>query len=210
MDPLIQFTSEECRLIQDTQFFRTKAIVTQKVKEILQRLHVEISEEVALWNPLAPDGVDFRKGQFVKGEHLLDFPYLYLDLPKFFSQSEKFTFRSLFWWGHHFIFALFLEGSHLESYKSNLMTAYEQLAQGGFFLLMTDTPWEWRKEPEYLLEIRTDNRDEVATALASRRFLKLQRYIEFDHPAVQAGRIVETGRESLRLIKPIVSGPSGG
>ena len=205
MDPPICFTPEEGRLVQDTHFFRTKAIITEKVKEILHRLHGEISEELALSNLLAPDGVDLEKGQFVKGEHLLDFPYLYLDLPKIFTQSEKFTFRSLFWWGHFFIFAFILEGKYLECYKSNLLEAYDRIAAGGFSLLMTETPWEWRKEPQFLLEIRRDNRQKVASALASRSFLKIHRYIDLNHPDFLEGRIVQAGRETFRLMKPIVS-----
>ena len=208
MAPLIRFTPEEGRLIQDTHFFRTKAAVTVKVKEILRGLHAEIAQELAISKLLAPEGVDLAQGQLVKGEHLLDFPYLYLDFPKLFTQAEKFAFRSLFWWGHFFVFALILEGRHLDRYKSNLLEAYDRVAEGGFSLLLTETPWEWREDPQFLLEIRTDNRRAVASALAFRPFLKIHRYFHFSDPELLEGRIVQAGGETFRLLKPIVTEPA--
>lgn len=103
----IYFTPAERSLIQETHFFQAKAIITKKVKRMLEGLHAALKEELAASSLLAPEGVDTTTGQFVKGEHLHDFPYQYLDLPKYFSHDEKFTFRSLFWWGHHFVLGLF-------------------------------------------------------------------------------------------------------
>ena len=198
------FTPEELALIQDTRFFPAKAIITDKIKQTLHHLHKALKEEISATRFLAPEGVDFEAGQFVKGEHLLDFPYQYLDLPKLFTNAEKFAFRSLFWWGHHFIFALIVEGRHLPRYKENLLSAYERLADRGLYLLMTETPWEWRKDPLYLLEIRKDNKDDIASALASRSFLKIQRFIELDDPRFEKGEIVQEGRETFRLLMKVV------
>lgn len=205
MDPISRLTPEELKLIEDTHFFQTKAIVTRKIKAALNALHAGLREEIQSAAFLAPDGVDVETGQFVKGEHLLDFPYLYLDLPKLFTHQEKFTFRSLFWWGHHLVFAWILEGTHLSRYKQNLIDAYADLADQGLFLLMTETPWEWRSAPIYVLEIRMDNREEVSRAVTSRTFLKIQRFVPFDHPSLLEGRIVEMGRSSFRLMRPVVS-----
>lgn len=93
----LPLTAEERALIKDTSFFRAKAAIGKKVKENLLALHEALKEEIALSSLLAPEGTDLQGGQFVKGEHLQDFPYQYLDFPKFFSHTEKFTFRSLFW-----------------------------------------------------------------------------------------------------------------
>lgn len=204
MDRSIQFTPAERSLIQETHFFQTKAIISRKVKQILEQLHVALKEELFTVSLLAPEGVDTTIGQFVKGDHLRDFPYQYLDLPKFFSQDEKFTFRSLFWWGHHFVFALILEGPHLDRYKRNLLNSYDRLADQGLYILMAPTLWEWENRPELLLEIRKDNREAVESALATRPFLKIQRFIGFDDPVFEKGDIVRTGRKIFQLMKVIV------
>lgn len=204
-DRSIQFTEAERSLIQDTHFFQTKTVITRKVKQLLEQLHLSLREALADGSFLAPEGVDLQVGQFVKGEHLHDFPYQYLDFPKFFSQEEKFTFRSLFWWGHHFVFALILEGPHLEQYKQNLLNAYDRLADQNLYILMAPTLWEWEKRPELLLEIRKDNRRTVEAALATRPFLKIHRYIRFESPLFEKGGLAEEGVATFRLMKAIMA-----
>lgn len=205
MDRSIQFTPAERSLIQETHFFQTKAIISRKVKQVLEQLHVALKEELFTVSLLAPEGVDTTIGQFVKGEHLHDFPYQYLDLPKYFSQDEKFTFRSLFWWGHHFVFALILEGPHLDRYKRNLLSSYDRLADQGLYILMAPTLWEWEKRPELLLEIRKDNREGVEAALATRPFLKIHRFIPFESPIFEKGGLVAEGTKTFRLMSDIVT-----
>jgi hypothetical protein len=201
----LPLTDEERTLIKDTSFFRAKAAINKKVKENLLILHEALKEEVVLSSLLAPAGTDLQTGQFVKGEHLDDFPYQYLDFPKLFSHAEKFTFRSLFWWGHHVVFAWILEGSDLEQYKKNLLASYDRLADQGLSILLAPTPWEWRNHPELLLEIRSDNKESVSEAVAVRSWLKIQRIIGFDHPLFVENRLTEAGRETFRLMKIIVS-----
>ena len=204
MDPSIQFTPAERHLIQDTHFFQTKAVITKKVKRLLEQLHTALKEELAISSLLAPEGIDTQVGQFVKGEHLHDFPYQYLDFPKYFSQEEKFTFRSLFWWGHHFVFALILEGPQLDRYKENLLKSYDRLADQGLHILMAPTLWEWEKRPELFLEIRKDNRATVEAALATRPFLKVHRFIDFNDSVFEKGELAETGRRVFQVLKGII------
>ncbi|HZR46488.1 MAG TPA: hypothetical protein VFA47_07280 [Candidatus Manganitrophaceae bacterium] len=201
----LPLTADERALIKDTSFFRAKVAIGKKVKENLVALHEALKEELALSSLLAPEGTDLQNGQFVKGEHLQDFPYQYLDFPKFFSHDEKFTFRSLFWWGHHFVFAWILEGAHLEEYKKNLLSSYDQLADQGLSILLAPTPWEWRNHPELILKIQSGNKGAVAEAVAPRPWLKVQRIIGFDHPLFVENRLTEAGRETFRLMKAIVS-----
>lgn len=201
----VPFTADERALIKDTSFFRAKAVIGKKVKGTLLALHDALKEEIVLSSLLAPEGVDLQIGQFVKGEHLEEFPYQYLDLPKFFTHTEKFTFRSLFWWGHYFVFAFILEGPYLEQYKKNLLASYEKISGQGLSVSLASTPWEWRNHPELLLEIRSDNEKVVADALVTRPWLKIQRIIEFDDPRFEEGRMIEAGRETFRLMRGIVS-----
>ncbi len=205
MDKSILFTPGERNLIQDTHFFKTKAVITKKVKQMLEQIHAALREELAHTTLLAPEGVDIEVGQFVKGEHLHDFPYQYLDFPKYFSQEEKFTFRSLFWWGHYLVFALILEGRYLDQYKRNLLKSYDQLADQGLHILMAPTLWEWEKRPELLLEIRKDNREAVEAALATRPFLKIHRLIDFENPAFEKGEIAGEGVRTFRFMKIIAA-----
>lgn len=204
IEKIICFTPEENALIQDTRFFETKARVSQKVKTLLEQIHLVLKKEMPARGLLLPQGFDSANFQFVKGEHLLNFPYRYLDFPKHFKNKEMLTFRTLFWWGHFFVFALMLEGQFLAQYKRNILAHYSALSDQGLFILMTETPWEWRLESRYLLEIRRDNQAGVKKALASRTFLKIHRYLKFDQAAVREGKGVEEALNAFRLLAPLL------
>lgn len=201
----VRLTDQERRLLQDTTFFPSKAAIAEKVKHWLMELRDALSREMETGRFLMPDGTDVRQGQLVKGEHLLDFPYHYLDCPKYFSQGEMFAYRTLVWWGHDVVFALILQGHHLERYKANLLAAYDQLADRELSLLMTDTPWEWRRDDTYLLPLRLDNRAVVEGALAGRPFLKLHRHVSFDHRAIIDGLLADEGLATFRLMSIILA-----
>lgn len=201
----VRLTDQERRLLQDTTFFPSKAAIAEKVKHWLMELRDALSREMETGRFLMPDGTDVRQGQLVKGEHLLDFPYHYLDCPKYFSQGEMFAYRTLVWWGHDVVFALILQGHHLERYKANLLAAYDQLADRELSLLMTDTPWEWRRDDTYLLPMLRRNRELVEAALARRSFLKLHRCLSLDHPAIVEGRLAEEGLATFRLMSIILA-----
>src|SRR5438132_6385492 len=132
----ILFTPEELALLGDEQFFRAKARIMTKMKAIVEGVYDGLQRELAGVTLLAPAGFSPKSHQFVKGEHLEDFPYQYLDYFKHFRGEEKFTFRTLLWWGHHIVFALILEGGHLIQYKKNLMTRYGGVADQGLALCL--------------------------------------------------------------------------
>jgi hypothetical protein len=205
MQPEDRFTPEEMVLVADRQFFPAKARIMAKVRQVLEAVQAGLKADLAGVELLAPPGFDPAKVQFVKGEHLEQFPYQYLDCPKHFAGDEKFTFRSLFWWGHHFIFALILEGDHLLRYKRNLINRYHEVAGRELHLSLAPTPWEWNYGEGYTLPITHDRKPEVSAVLAGRKFVKLARYIALDDPAVRESRVPEIAREAWRAILPIVT-----
>lgn len=199
------FTANELALIADQEFFRTKAHVTIKVRHTLEALHAVYQKEVAGSKLVTPAGFDLTRCQFVKGEHLEDFPYQYLDFPKHFLGRDKLTFRSLFWWGHHFVFALILEGEGLSRYKSNVLNRYHTIAGRQLSLCLSPSLWEWKSGDGYTLALTPERRSEVAAVLSSRGSFKVARFVPYDDPAVADGRIIEVGREALRGVLPIIT-----
>lgn len=204
MDQPILFTADELSLLGDAQFFRAKARIMKRVRMILEALHAGLKADLAGLPLLTPPGFDPTKFQFVKGEHLEDLPYQYLDFPKHFAGDEKFTFRSLFWWGHHFVFALILEGEDVRRYKQNLISRYSEVADRRLCLCLGPSPWEWKRGEGYTLPLTRDRRPEVSAVLAERPFFKLARFVPPDDPAVKEGRVAEVGRETFRALLPII------
>ena len=199
------FTEEECRLIGDEQFFLQKAQIMKKIRALLDGLYTELRADVTGGHLLAPPSFDLTKCQFVKGEHLEDYPYQYLDFPKHFEGDEKFTFRSLFWWGHHFVFAMIMEGAALLQYKQNLINRYHEVAGRDLHLSLSHSPWEWKQGEGYTVPVTHDRKSEVAAVLAGRRFFKLSRFVRHDDPLVIGGRLIEVGRETFRTILPVIT-----
>src|SRR5437667_5425925 len=201
----ILFTPKELTLLGDEQFFRAKARIMKKMKAIVEGVYDGLQRELAGVTLLAPAGFNPAAHQFVKGEHLEDFPYQYLDYFKHFRGEEKFTFRTLLWWGHHIVFALILEGGHLTQYKKNLMTRYEGVADQSLALCLGGTPWEWKRGEGYTMELTWDRKVDLVALLSHRSFLKLARFIPFNDLAVGAGHIPEIGCSTLRDPFPVIT-----
>lgn len=205
MDHPVRFTPEEISLVADEKFFPAKARIMKKVRGILDEVHAGLKADLAGVELLAPPDFDVARFQFVKGEHLEAFPYQYLDFPKHFSGEDKLTFRSLFWWGHHVVFALILEGGQLRRYKQNLINCYHEVAGRQLCLCLGPTPWEWREGEGYTLPLTHDRKPEVAAVLSNRPFFKLARFVRLDDPVVIEGRLPQIARESFRTLLPVIT-----
>jgi hypothetical protein len=203
-DPVL-FTPDELRLLGDQTFFRAKAQTMKKMKAILEGVHGDLQKELTGVELLAPESFNPAAHQFVKGEHLEDFPYQYLDFFKHFDGEVKFTFRTLLWWGHHIVFALILEGGRLAQYKKNLMNRYGKVADQGLSLCLGSTPWEWKRGEGYTMELPWERKSELQALLDRRSFVKLARFVPFDDRVVLEGRIPELGAATLRQLLPIVT-----
>jgi len=201
----ILFTPEELALVADDKLFCAKAAITPKIRAMLEAVHAGLKQELAGVSLMAPPGFDPDKCQYVKGEHLEDHPYQYLDFPKHFEGDNKFTFRTLFWWGHHVVFALILEGDGLRSYKQNLINRYGQVAGRDLHLCLSPTLWEWKQGQGYTMPLARDRKSDVAAVLSNRPFFKLARFIPMDDPIVRRGRLAQAGRQAFAAMLPVIA-----
>jgi hypothetical protein len=152
----------------------------------------------------APEQTDFVHGQLVRGERFHQRPYVYLDFPKFFSRQAMFSYRSFFWWGWDFVFALILSGPHLDLYKKNLVKHLDHLTGKGFYLSIASDPWEWRKVSPKTLMLTGQPPREIQKILAGMEFLKIQYFVELDHPLWAEGGLVEEGIRIFDALKSVV------
>jgi hypothetical protein len=200
-----RFTPEELALIRDTHLFHVKARAAETIRAILDAIHTTLQVELKTRPFLTPPDFDPAKYQFVKGEHLEDFPYQYLDFPKHFVGDDKFTFRSLFWWGHHTVFALLLEGRLMKRYKKNIVDRFQSLADRGFCLSLAPTLWEWKTGEGYTLPITRDRKSQMAAVLADRSCIKVARFVPHTDRAVEEGRLSHVACETWRALLPIIA-----
>lgn len=198
-------SEDEITLLADAQFFRKKAAVGAKIRSMLDATEAALRRELEQVSLTGPPGFDVANRQLVKGEHLEDFPYQYLDCPKHFAGGNTFTFRTLLWWGHHVACALLLQGQGLKQYKKNIVDRFHQLAGKELELSLAPTLWEWKRGEGYTLPITHDRKAQIAAVLAERSFVKIMRCIPLDDPRIRAGHLPELGAETLRALLPIVT-----
>jgi len=205
MSDSLRFTDEEAALLEDAQFFRKKAKITKKIRQQLEAARDALKIEIGEATLLTPPEFDAGNVQFVKGEHLEEFPYQYLDCPKHFHGTEKCTFRTLFWWGHHVACAWILEGSVVKQCKKHLVDRFHSIAGQDLELSILPTLWEWKRGEGYTLPITHDRKAQVAAVIAERAFLKIVRFVSVDDPRVKAGELARVSREAFRAMRPIVT-----
>ncbi len=198
------FTADERAVLADQDFFRQKATISVKIKHVLEQLHHRLEAEISSQPLLTPEGFDPQAKQFVKGEHLEDFPYQYVDFPRFYNREDKFAFRSLVWWGHHIIFALIVEGALVKQYRHNLFTRFSEVADRHLCLCLSPSLWEWKTGPGFTLAITQHHRSEIAAALDHRTFFKIARFMPLDDPAIETGTVVDEGLKTFQAVLPII------
>jgi hypothetical protein len=198
------FTDEETALLNDAQFFRKKARISEKIRTQLERTCEALKAELSrgLLHDLPHDGTTV---QFVKGEHFEDYPYQYLDCPKYFRGQEKRTFRTLVWWGHHVACAWLLEGHLTKQYKARLVDRFHTVAGQQLELSLAPTLWEWKRGEGFTLPITHDRKAQIAAVLAERSYLKIVRFVAFDDPRWQRGDLAGLSLDAFRAMLPIVS-----
>ena len=202
---LPQFSLEEIALLTDEEFFRNKAAISKKIRNLLHHLHAGLQEDLHTMSLITPTGFDPARCQFVKGEHLEEFPYQYLDFPKHFLAGDTWTFRALIWWGHHMVFALLLEGEGLLKYKHNMMNRFHSIAGQGLSLCLSPSLWEWKQGEGMTLPITHDKKSEIAASISERYSLKIARFVSFQETGGEGRQIVEIGRRTFQSLLPIVT-----
>lgn len=201
----IEFSPEELSLFADAQFFRQKAVIINKMRNLLAETHSALKNELATQPLVVPSGFNLQLHQIVKGEHLEDCPYQYLDYPKHFDGLTKWTFRTLFWWGHHLCWALLLEGAGMRQYKKHVVDRFHRLAGMDLELSIAPTLWEWKRGEGYTLPIRHDRKAQIAAVLAERSFMKVVRCMPLTDPRIGVGDVPRMTCETFRSLLPIVA-----
>ncbi len=204
MDIDTSFTADEWQVFANHDFFLKKAAISAKLKHALEQLHLALQPELAAHQLLAPDGFDTEAFQFVKGEHLEDCPYQYLDFPRYYTRQDKLAFRSLCWWGHHLVFALIVEGPLVKQYRLNLFNHFSEIADRQLSLCLSPSLWEWKTGSGFTLDITQNRRSEIAAALDRRTSFKIAHFMPLEDLTADADPIINTGVTTFKSILPII------
>jgi hypothetical protein len=198
-------TADEWRVFGNHEFFLKKAVISAKLRQTLEQLHLALERELSAHPLLAPNGFDPAAVQFVKGEHLEDCPYQYLDFPRYYTRQDKLAFRSLCWWGHHLVFALIVEGPLVKQYRLNLFNRFSEIADRQLSVCLGPSLWEWKAGPGFTLDITHNRRSEIAATLDRRTFFKVARFIPLQDLEADTDVIIHAGVETFQAVLPIIT-----
>lgn len=149
----VALSDAEWQMAAVPDFILTKNRVIEGVYEIFGELADEYRnnfDSVALKNP----ALAVWSPKISRGEKYEDMPWVMLDYPRCFSETEgHFAIRSFFWWGNFFSIQWHLSGKYLHQFAPLLPT----LARMGWLTGFSTDPWNHRIPNENWSEVVLEN-----------------------------------------------------
>ncbi len=139
----MQLSEKENQIIFDTEFLINKISVIAKIQTLFEEVRKSLVAAIISSDFVFPESVDIELGKIFKGENYQSLPYINLDFPKYFSNEDIFTFRTMFWWGNYFSSTLHLQGKSLEHYRHNIINNLDKLINEEIYICINRSPWEY-------------------------------------------------------------------
>lgn len=133
----VKLSKEELELVVNADFILTKNRIIQKVYELFGKL----SEEYKRSDASFPAEVLSVSPKISKGENYLGLPWVMLDYPRKFSNTDSFAVRSFFWWGRYFSITLQLQGKYKQQFEKKISWNLHQHSPD-WMICIADDPWE--------------------------------------------------------------------
>ena len=112
----LHFDRQEFRTLADTDFFRFKEQITQKVSDAFGRIIHRVRDLPEVAGVPWPEGTDTTLGKISKGEQHEGLPWLVADMPRYFSKHDTLLYRVMLHWGQPFSMQWVLSGKPLEQF----------------------------------------------------------------------------------------------
>ncbi|WP_345252982.1 hypothetical protein [Flaviaesturariibacter amylovorans] len=169
----IQFSPAEIELMCDAGVLLTKNRILFGIRRLLEVLEARQQQEAYLADPgdLGPALRPMPK--ISKGENYLGLPYLVLDFPRQFDSRNIFAVRTMFWWGNAFSSTLHLAGDYKDDHLEAIVAAYPQLKKRGYFIGISEDPWQHHFGEENYRPVFEFTEDEFAEQCTMYDHLKI-------------------------------------
>ncbi len=187
-------SNKEENFIQHTDFFSLKISITNKIMQAFS----EIETEMKSIYPILSQKVSFApiktSSKISKGENLKNLPFLMLDFPKQFEQTNIFSFRLLFWWGKGFTLFLHLKNDNLKGILKQISTN-QHLCRNNYRFAIDGDEWEHDLDTENYHKL-----DELKN-LKKIPYIKIAIPLKFEKINDLEIRVIEAYRDIFKLIQ---------
>lgn len=171
----IQFSDKERELMTNADWILTKNGILQKMAIVFTDWQALYSDWLARQTPALFSTIQPFSYKISKGENYKGLPWMVLDYPRLFGQTDIFAIRTLFWWGRYTTITLQLAGSWKERCEDSLCSSYPVLAREDFRISTTDDPWIHDQDPGFTTEIKSLSSEAYTHEILKRNFLKISK-----------------------------------
>lgn len=177
----VTLSPKELELVNNADWILTKNHIIQKVNDLFSTLANGYRVEYLQHPVMAASPAFDIPPKISKGEQYQQLPYLMLDFPRYFTDTDIFAIRTFFWWGNHCSIHLILKGKFLAEYGPSIDRYFQFYGKYGvetkdWFIGIGKDPWEHHFEKDNYASIQDWNGYSV-TLLP---FLKLAKKIPLE------------------------------
>lgn len=149
----VTLSPKELELVNNADWILTKNHIIQKVNDLLSSLANGYRAEYLQYPVLAVSPAFEIPPKISKGEQYQQLPYLMLDFPRYFTDTDIFAIRTFFWWGNHCSIHLILKGKFLAEYGPSIDRYFQLYGKYGvetkdWFIGIGKDPWEHHFEKD--------------------------------------------------------------
>ncbi|MBL7750753.1 MAG: hypothetical protein JNN29_05185 [Chitinophagaceae bacterium] len=171
----IQFSDKERELMTNADWILTKNAILQKTALVFTdwQAHYRdclFRQAPTLFSIIQPFSYKISRGENYKG-----LPWMVLDYPRLFGQTDIFAIRTLFWWGRYITITLQLAGVWKERCEEPLCLSHPVLASNEFRISTTDDAWIHDQDPPFTTEINNLTLEAYTREIRKRNFLKISK-----------------------------------
>lgn len=171
----IQFSDKERELMTNADWILTKNGILQKMALVFTDWQALFSARLARQAPTLFTTIQPFSYKISRGENYKGLPWMVLDYPRLFGQTDIFAIRTLFWWGRYVTITLQLAGKWKEGCEESLCLSYPVLAREAFRISITDDAWIHDQGPAFTTEINNLTPEEYTNEIRKRNFLKISK-----------------------------------
>jgi len=172
------FTEKELSALHETELFRLKYLLIDKV--VVQFNHLSPKVKEVLEKHHLPAEIAKARVRIFRGDNYKHLPYAVMDYPALYTRENSFAYRTMFWWGNFFSCTLYLHGTYLELYRKNLQQGIHELKGKDFYFCVNETPWQYYYEKDNYIAVDEllKKKGAAEKLIGERGFLKLSRYVK--------------------------------
>jgi len=177
----VTLSPKELELVNNADWILTKNHIIGKVYDLFGELANQYRQEFTSYKCFQHEVAFEIPPKISRGEQYEQLPYVMLDFPRFFTESDIFAIRTFFWWGNHCSIHLILKGKYLAAFGASIDKYFEMYGKYGsetldWYIGVGIDPWQHHFEKDNYIPMQDWNGYSV-TRLP---FLKLAKKIPLE------------------------------